>query len=93
MAAQIAERKVFVQGVDKQGRALVIVSVKDHIMAKRDMIELERFVCFCIDALVSSEVLPSHQQCVGWHSSTKTNLSLHSTQQAPFEVHLMDSQL
>ena len=40
------------QGVDRQGRALMVVHVANNLTKERDLAELKLFTCYTIDAMV-----------------------------------------
>lgn len=49
----LADRKAFLQGVDHEGRGVVIVRVRNHLSANRDIREMRLFSAYIIDALVA----------------------------------------
>jgi hypothetical protein len=52
LAEQLADGKAFLQGVDDQGRALVVVRVANHV-AGRDVRQLRLFAAYALDAAVA----------------------------------------
>lgn len=55
--------KTFLQGVDYQGRALVIVRVRNHFSNKRCLQEMKLFSAYIIDALVALCDKSRNPQC------------------------------
>ncbi|KAI8463544.1 MAG: CRAL-TRIO domain-containing protein [Monoraphidium minutum] len=49
----LADEKAFLQGVDHEGRAVVIVRVANHLTARRDIREMRLFSAYILDALVT----------------------------------------
>jgi hypothetical protein len=44
--------KTFLQGVDHEGRAIVIVRVRNHFSSRRDLRQMRLFSAYIIDCLV-----------------------------------------
>ena len=46
---ELAAQKVFLQGVDKHGRGVLVLKGARHSRSKRDLEELKRFICYSLD--------------------------------------------
>lgn len=53
IAAPLADQKAFVQGVDAEGRALVIVRVRNHLSARSEHKPMRLFAAYILDTLVA----------------------------------------
>lgn len=54
MANELGSNKLFLQGVDKKGRGVIVVLARNHSAWTRDISELERVSVYCIDALLDA---------------------------------------
>lgn len=54
VANELAANKLFLQGLDKKGRAVIVVLARNHSAWTRDISELERVSVYCIDALLDA---------------------------------------
>ena len=56
------------QGVDYEGRAIVIIAVRNHISAKRDLRQMRLFSAAVLDSLVRGPPGGRRKHCSGrWH--------------------------
>jgi hypothetical protein len=51
ISTQLGDDKMFLQGVDNQGRALAIIRVRNHV-ARKDMREVRKFCIYTMDHMV-----------------------------------------
>ncbi|KAK9832194.1 hypothetical protein WJX74_002573 [Apatococcus lobatus] len=49
---ELEARKAFLQGTDKQGRAVSVIVGSKHSKSKRDLEETKRLICYCLDAAI-----------------------------------------
>ncbi|CAK0773230.1 hypothetical protein CVIRNUC_004043 [Coccomyxa viridis] len=54
---ELAAQKVFLQGPDKHGRGVLILKGARHSKSKRDLEELKRFICYCLDNVIKQHDL------------------------------------
>jgi hypothetical protein len=54
VANYVSRGIVSLQGVDRQGRSLMVVHVAANLTKERDLAELKLFTCYTIDAMVSA---------------------------------------
>ena len=54
---ELAAQKVSLQGPDKHGRGVLILKGARHSKSKRDLEELKRFICYCLDNVIKQHDL------------------------------------
>lgn len=50
----LQSERIYLQGVDSTGRALAIIKVADHVADKKALKNMKLFVCYVMNAMVSS---------------------------------------
>ncbi len=53
VARELAARKAFLQGCDREGHPVLIVWAARHDMGDRAIEETKRFICYCLDNSVA----------------------------------------
>ena len=50
--SELQAKKAFLQGTDKQGRAVAIVKGSKHSKINRNLEECKRLICYCLDGAI-----------------------------------------
>lgn len=52
ITSELGAKKAYLQGTDKQGRAVSIIVGSKHSKTKRDLEETKRLICYSLDAAI-----------------------------------------
>ena len=51
---ELASNKVFMQGLDKQGRQILVLKTNRHSKSLRDLKQCMRNLCYCLDKAINA---------------------------------------
>ena len=54
VARELAAKKAFLQGCDREGHPVLIVWAARHDMGDRSIEETKRFICYCLDNTIAA---------------------------------------